>query len=274
MVFGMLTELDVRFFGYVQSGSRTTIASGELVRALGLAPTQEKKLLSRLARRRLIARVRRGLYLLPPRFPVGGTWSPSEAQALSALMADQNGRYQVSGPNAFARYGWDGQVPTRVFAYNDRISGDRTVGGVRLTLAKVAAVRLGGTEVVRTPEGIDLVYASKPRALMDAVYDWSRFNTLPGAFEWIHDEVARDDGLAAELVEATLKYGNQGTLRRIGLLLETAGVAEPLLRKLHRALRPTSSFVAWVPTLPKRGSVNNRWKVLVNDGERAGANMA
>ena len=32
------------------------------------------------------------------------------------------------GPNAFNRYGWDDQVPNRVYAYNNRVSGERRIG--------------------------------------------------------------------------------------------------------------------------------------------------
>jgi len=55
---------------------------------------------------------------------------------------------------------------------------------------------------------------------MDAVYDWARFNTLPQAYGWIRAEIAIDDTLAAQLINVSLRYGNQGTLRRLGKLLE------------------------------------------------------
>ena len=77
-----------------------TVRTGELVGALGITPQQERELLSRLARRSLIARVRRGLYLVPPRLPPGGKWSPSEFLSLTTLMEDQGGRYQVCGARA------------------------------------------------------------------------------------------------------------------------------------------------------------------------------
>ena len=49
-----------------------TVRVGQLSPALGITPAQEREVLSRLARRNLIARVRRGLYLVPPRLPPGG----------------------------------------------------------------------------------------------------------------------------------------------------------------------------------------------------------
>jgi len=240
------------------------VRTGELVDRLALTTAQERKLLSRLSRRNLIARVRRGLYLVPPQIPPGGSWSPSEALALNTLFEDLRGRYQISGPNAFSRYGWDEQIPNRTFIYNNRVSGSRAIGAVQLTLVKVANDRLGATEIVTTPEELTLVYASKARALVDAVYDWSRLGTLPRAYGWIREELGKDSRFAAELVGAALRYGNQATLRRMGLLLERENVPESLLRKMEKALHPTSGLIPWIPTAPKRGKGADRWKVVVN----------
>ena len=54
-----------------------------------------------------------------------GKWSPSDFLALTTLIEDQGGRYQVCGPSAFYRYGWDNQIPNRLYAYNHRITGER-----------------------------------------------------------------------------------------------------------------------------------------------------
>ena len=259
-------RLETRFFGYIQSQVGNTVKTGELAEALSITPGQEKKLLSRLARNGLIARVRRGLYLIPPRIPPGGRWVPSESLALSTLMTDLEARYQISGLNAFSRYGWDEQVANRIFVYNNRLSGRRTIGSVEFTLVKISDDRLGATEKVRASEGGDIVYSSKPRALMDAVYDWSRFNTLPRAFDWIRRELRQSPGgFGAELVDIMVRYGNQGTMRRIGWLLDVAGEPQKLLRKIEKSLHRTSSFIPLIPTRPKRGKINERWMVVVND---------
>jgi predicted transcriptional regulator of viral defense system len=252
-------------FAYVQMRGLSTVRMGELAQSLKITRLQETKLLSRLSKAGLIARVWRGLYAVPSKLPLGGKWSPDEATALNALMAAQRGRYQICGPNAFNRYGFDGQIPTRVYAYNNRVYGDRTIGSVALTLIKVADKRLGGTETVETMAGQNAVYSSRARALVDAVYDWSRFNSLPQGYEWIRRELASRRVSADELVKATLEYGDKGTIRRMGVLLEREGVAAPLLRKLERALKPTTSLIPWIPSKPKRGTLNRRWGVVLNE---------
>ena len=211
-----LGNLERQLFAYTQMRKLRALRTRDLTGPLGISGKQERELLNRLAKAGMIARVRRGLYLVPPRLPLGGTWSPDEVLALNTLLEDRQGCYQICGPNAFNRYGFDDQVPTRVYAYNNRISGERTIGAVALTLIKVADERLGDTEEVRTAEGLTAVYSSRVRTLVDAVYDWSRFNSLPRAYEWIRAELAAGRVVAAELIRITLRYGDIGTIRNAG----------------------------------------------------------
>jgi hypothetical protein len=60
-----------------------------------------------------------------------------------------------------------------------RLAGNRRIGSAAFSLIKVDPARLGATEVVRTPDGIDVLYSSRARSLVDAVYDWTRFGSLP-----------------------------------------------------------------------------------------------
>lgn len=260
-----LGQLERLLFAYVQMRGTPTVRAGDLVGPLQLTPPRERSLLSRLAKAGMIVRVWRGLYLVPGKLPLGGRWSPGEALAVTTLMTELDGRYQISGPNAFNRYGLDEQMPNRVYVYNNRISGERTIGTVALTLIKVADERLGDTVEFAAADGASVVYASRSRTLVDAVYDWSRFNSLPRAFGWIRDELAAERIGAGALVRSTLRYGDVGTIRRMGALLDQTGVAPALLRKLERAIKPSSSFIPWNPARPKRGTLDRRWGIVWND---------
>ena len=260
-----LGRFETQFFAYVQMRRLQIVRTGELVRAMGITPQQEREILSRLARRSLIARVRRGLYLVPPRLPPGGKWSPSEFLALTTLIEDQDGRYQVCGPGAFYRYGWENQIANRIDAYNNRITGQRKIGSVAMNLIKLTDERLGETEVLKMPDGIEAVYSSRVRSLVDAVYDWWRFNSLPRGYAWIRAELTADPAMAGEIVRVALRCANVSTIRRLGKLLEQEGVQDSILRRLEGKLRSSSALIPWVPTLPKRGTVDRRWGVIIND---------
>ena len=258
-------ELERRLFAWLQMRGTTVVRAGELAGPLRLSAAQERNLLSRLARAGWIARVQRGLYLAPSRLPLGGLWSPDEAQALGALMAERGGRYQITGLSAFNRYGFVEQMPNRVTAYNNRLSGERTIGALSLIFIKVADRRLGATERVRSAGGEVAVYSSRARALVDAVYDWARFATLPQAYDWIRGELRGGRVDAAELARLAVRYGGVGTVRRIGALLERLRQPAAILAPLERALRPSAGLIPWIPTRPKRGRTDRRWGIVWND---------
>jgi len=260
-----LGKIERQFFAYIQMRGQSTVRTGELRSPLQLSAPRERRLLSRLAKAGMIARVRRGLYLVPLKLPLGGIWTPNEILALNTLMANWNARYQICGPNAFNRYGFDEQIPNRVYAYNNRLSGERTIGKAAFTLIKVTNDRLGSTEEVSIAEGQTAVYSSRVRTLVDAVYDWARFNSLPRGYEWIRGEMSAKRISVEALLKDTLRYGDIGTIRRIGAFLEREKVNNTWLMKLERALRPTSSFIPLIPTIPKRGPISRRWGVVLNE---------
>lgn len=259
-----LGRLESQFFAYAQMRKMTLVKAGDIRRSLALSQAQEIELFRRLTRSGIVARVRPGLYLIPDRLPLGGAWTPTEIQALNALLGDQKGSYQICGPNAFNRYGYDEQIPNRTYAYNNRISGDRKVGSIQFTLIKVSDQRLGEVEEVRTLEGETGFYSSRTRTLLDAVYDWSRFNTLPRAYVWIEKELASKRVTPSRLMDITLEYGDVGTVRRMGFFLERIGIPHSSLIKLRRSLKPTTAFIPSHPNAPRRGSVNRQWGILDN----------
>jgi len=260
-----LGNLERQLFAYAQMRKLRVLKTGDLRGTLRISAKQERELFSRLARAGMIAKVKRGLYLVPARLPLGGKWSPDEAQVLKALIVDPGGKYQVCGPNAFNRYGLDEQVPQRTYAYNNLLSGERRVGAVALTLIKVSEERLGDTEEVETASGERLVYSSRVRTLVDAIYDWSRFASLPRAYRWIRSELSTGRVGVKELVSTALLFGNQGTLRRLGAVLEGMGVKGKRLAELKRGIRSSKSLILMVPGTRGAGKISQRWGVVLNE---------
>lgn len=259
-----LGRMETQFFAYLQLRKIRIVKAGETLKPLGLTKSQETELFRRLTRGGLIARVRPGLYLVPERLPLGGAWTPNEIEALNALMQDRKGVYQICGPNAFNRYGYDEQIPNRTYAYNNKISGDRTIGSVYLSLIKVSEDRLGDTVTITTSSGDTAQYPTRERTLLDAVYDWMRFDTLPRAYEWVRNDLRKNLIDPDKLVKTVLKFGDAGTRRRFGYLLEQEQCDERLLKKLERSLTNSTSYIPWIPGKKKRGKIITRWGVVDN----------
>ena len=259
-----LGQLENAALSLAQMRNLRILQVGQLASVLRISAKQERELLSRMSRSGLIAKVRRGLYLFPQKLPLGGIWTPDEATAINALMADKNARYQITGPKAFNRYGYSEQLASLTTIYNDAISGERRVGNIALKLIKVARDRLGGIEKVRTPSGETLVYSSRARTLVDAVYDWSQFDSLPEAYDWIRHDLATGRVTAEEVARTAVQFGNTGTIRRIGVILERLGASKAPLSRLQRALKATTAKIPLVPTCPARGPVSKVWGVVIN----------
>lgn len=262
-----LGEMEMKVIAYAQARKIRTIRAGDLLKPFRITAKQERELLARLARKKLITRIRRGLYLLPEQLPSGALWSASPIETMNALMSDKGGRYQICGLEAFNRYGYSTQLPQMMYVYNNRISGRRTIGSFDYVLIKVSDDRLGGTEETETPYG-KAVYSSRVRSLIDAVRDYKTFNTLPRAYRWILADLQEKKITADELVNTALDYGDKATIRRIGVLLEMEGGSQELLRKLERRLPKSSGLISWIPSLPRRGKKNKRWGIIYNADDK------
>ncbi len=138
------------------------------------------------------------------------------------------------------------------------------IGNLAFQFTRVTDARLGATNAVHTREGGEIIHSSKARTLVDAVYDWSRFNSLPRGYEWIQQEITQDANLVSELVEATAQYGNQATVRRMGYLLDVLAQPSRIIKRLQRQLSDSKALIPWIPGKPVKGTVNRKWGVVVN----------
>ena len=259
-----LGKFETQLLAYAQLRKKEFISSREIASALDISAEQEWKLLNRMATSGLIIRLKRGIYLVPSRMPAGGRWTVSGYYILSKLMEAIKGRYQISGPSAFNFHGFDDQIPNRIYVYNDRIFGERQIGGIDFVFIKTEVKRLGSTKSLKTSDGIDAVMVTQTRALVDAVYDWSRYNTLPRAYGWIEEALKKDPVMVDTLIDDTLQYGNKGTVKRIGYLLAQLAIDDDRLLKMKRKLGPTRSLIPWIPSQTAKGSINKEWGLIVN----------
>jgi len=259
-----LGSLSSRFFAYVQLKKLDIVRTGEIAPILDISASQERDLFRRLSNSGWILRLKRGVYLVPPRIPAGGKYSPGAALILQKFMEEEQGRYQICGPTAFNFYGLDDQIPSVTYLYNNRISGKRSIGSLAFQFIRVANERLGAVNAVRTREDMEIIYSSRARTLIDAVYDWSRFNSLPRGYDWIKVEIKYEPSLASELIEVTAKYGNMATIRRIGYLLDTLVRNVRMMKRLQRQLSTSSSLIPWIPGRSTKGKINRKWGIIVN----------
>ncbi len=260
-------SIESKFLSWSQNRGITVVKTGDLLAALRLTPVQEARLLAQLSKKRLIAKLMRGLYLVPKTLPPGGVFSPSGYLIVDALMKAVSAKgYQISGLTVFSSYGLDTQVPNQLDVYNDKLSGLKKIAGQNYRFIKIAPDRLGFTQGynVKEREGeIVVKFSSLPRAVFDAIYDCEKYGTQSKAFGWLKERV-NDKKFMDEFLRILLKLGNVAVKKRVGFVLDGVKYSKPYLAKIMKTIPSQRSFVPLDPTKSARGKIDVKWGLILN----------
>ena len=254
----------MRLFAVLQEEEIDILKTGEAAKFLGITFEKERDLLRRLSRGGWLVRLKRGSYLVPRTPQFDGPWKPNPFFILRKLMETYNAKYQLTGPHAFVFHSLKTEPAGEITAYNHRISQKKTIQDHHFAFIEIAEDRLGGTCSIQVEEDLEIPCSCLARTLLDAVYDWSRFRSLPEAYEWIRSCIAAKPELDEELTEMTIRFGNQASLRRIGYLLEQLQSRSNLIDRLRQKLSSSHALIPWVPKNPARGKIDRQWGLILN----------
>lgn len=260
-----LTPLETKVLAWSRLSQQRIIRTGELTKILSINPEQEEKLLMKMYKSGLVVRLMRGLYLLPATIPTA-PWSPPAYFLLAILMKELNAEYQITGLAAFHFHRLSTQVPNIMMVYNTKFSGRKTIGRASFDFIKVDKNRIGAFENLEINDftsKINVRIASLARTIVDAIYDYKRFATLPEAYDWIRDRI-NDEEFLKELTAATLEFSNIATRRRLGYFLESLKANARLVSKIYKSLENTSAYIPLDPSQASRGKINKKWGVKIN----------
>lgn len=259
-----LGNLRTKFFAYIQTSGKEIVRIGDLQKRLRLTEMQEHNLLKRLAKSGLILRLKRGVYLAAQTLPASGAWQPNEYYLIAKFMEVLGAEYYIGGTTAIHQYHFTTQIPNQFTVYNNKLSGIKRIGQLRIQFIKTATSRLGGSVEYSVPhKNIKVNFASLARTLLDSVNDWSRYNSLPDAYKWMRSCI-KDQSTIDELIIITKKYANKSTLRRIGYILEKVGVSETKLKPLIKKYKASQDWVVLDPTGGYKGATNKKWGIIDN----------
>ena len=253
-----LGPLETRLMAWAQMRGVERATSAEIARALRLDGVQCRRMVDRMNRKGVLVQLQRGLYLIPAKLPPGGRWTPAPAVILRHLFEAKGGEWQETGPSAFHFHGLTEQIPNTTTVYNTRFSQRTEIAGLAFEMIKVAPSRMGlASEVSGRRVG------NLGRVVMDAIFDFGRFGTLPKAYRWIQERW-NDDSFLDDLVESAIRHGDGPARRRIGCVLQLLGANSKRLARLRKNTSPFRSFLPLVPSDNRQGSTNKEWGIILN----------
>ncbi|MGK5087255.1 hypothetical protein WDW86_06830 [Bdellovibrionota bacterium FG-2] len=263
-----LGELVTQLLAWTQNRDVRIVRSGDLVKELGFTKRQEEAILYSLGKKQRIAKVKRGLYLVPRNLPIGGKWKPLPLVVVSVLMRELGASaWQLTGGISFQRHGLSQQMSSRIDVYNDRLSGVKTILGQEFRFIKVHQKRMGSVVefTVSEREGDYVIkMGSLARAIFDAIYDYERCGVLEDAYGWLQGRV-NDSRFMREFIAIVLKFGNVGARRRVGYTLDQAEGGAKWAKKIHVDLPISKGLVPLYPSKGRRGKVDRKWGVIVGE---------
>jgi len=83
------------------------------------------------------------------------------------------------------------------------------------------------------------------------------------AFEIFEEEVTGKKADTAKLIKYALKFPDTSTVKRIGFILEKAGLSDRKLAPLLKAVKRTS-LIDLYPSKSRKGKINKKWMVIEN----------
>ena len=235
----MLGPMEVQFFAWAQLENKEQVQTGDLVKTMNLSPKQETNLFYNLSSSGFIIKLWRGFYLIPKKIPCKGLWSPSLYLVINKYMENAGAtKFHISGPAVFNKYGYSDQLSSWFTVYNGKISKKMYILQYHLDFTKVVPKRLGSIKKMKVYIGDEnFIWArlsSPEQTILDAIYDYKRYGTLPKVYDWIADSLKDKKINSSKLVDVTIKYGNIMSQKRIGWVLDKLKVSKKIISSLQK----------------------------------------
>lgn len=246
----LLSELDRR--------QRTRITTGEAKDLIGGAAA---KVVASMARKGVLDRVGRGVYVIRPLRAVGRPWSVSAYTTVAQALSGK--QYYIGGLAALTVHRLTDQMHASVvdvFLAERRTPQIIANARVRFHSVPDAELEVGLASVI--VEQVPVWMSDPERTLVDAL-------NYPYAFGGVAQGVrAVDHALSKvkldQLVTYALRLSGMSSLQRLGVLMERHGAPAQQLARIEDQVRNTKNVPAMVPG-PRRGPVNSRWHISEND---------
>jgi predicted transcriptional regulator of viral defense system len=263
-----LGELVTQVLAWTQNRDVRIIRSGDLVTHLGFTKRQEEALLYSLGKKQRIAKIRRGLYLIPRNIPLGGKWKPTPLVVAAVLMKELGTTsWQLTGGIAFQRHGLSSQLSSRIDIYNDKLSGVKTILEQEFRFIKVERDRLRNMIEFTASEregDYQIRMGSLARTIFDAIYDYDRFGMLEDAYQWLQER-ASNGVFMREFTELLLTLGNVAVRRRVGYVLDHIKGGSKWAKKIKIDLPNAKGLIPLYPAKGRRGTVDRKWGIIVSE---------
>jgi predicted transcriptional regulator of viral defense system len=240
--------------------AQTTFSLADATEITGLRPALASSLLHKAAKRGLVSRLQRGVWVLvPPELGSATEYAGNPYLVAQRLVCDAP--HFISHASAMEIHRMVTQPQFVVFASSTKRFANRTLHGTEFRFVLIKPNHFFGTTKhwVTKQESVDI--SDLERTVIDGLRQPEYCGGVTEVAKGLWMRHA--DMQPAKLVDYALRLRVGAVTRRLGYLLELYGIApEHALARLRQSL--TSTYQPLDPILPREGPHLGRWRLQVN----------
>jgi predicted transcriptional regulator of viral defense system len=240
--------------------SSTTFTVADVVEITGLPPNIASNLLGKAARRGLVTRLKRGVFVIVPP-ELGSTGEYAGNPYLVAGKLAGNVPWFLSHASAMEIHRMVTQPPFTVYASSTKRIPNRTIEGTEFHFVLVRQAHFFGTTKHWVTKQESVEVSDLERTVVDGLRQPAYCGGVSEVAKGLW--MRRQDIQASKAVDYALRLGRGSVIRRLGYLLELYSLAPAAeLDRLRKSI--TSAYVKLDPLLPKEGPHRSRWRLQMN----------
>lgn len=253
-LLSVLTERGKEFF--TSEDANNILSSSE--------PVAVRRLLSDMARRGLILRLKDGLYAVIPYEKDAENYFPNWHLAAEAIV--QPLEYYIGFYSALDIHGLITQpsLAEQVVTREQVVPKYRTVRNVKFEFITLGR-RFFGYKKTWINDFDKICCSDMEKTILDCLYMPGKANGVTEVVKAIHRGIAKLS--PDKLFEYLKRMDSQSVFKRLGFLLQELDAMPDLRRELGGEI--SNSYAVLDPSLPKSGDYYSRWKILDNVGIEA-----
>jgi predicted transcriptional regulator of viral defense system len=212
-----------------------------------------------LKQKNILTPIKRGFYVFTPLEAVPSGLRVNEFLIPPVFFPRKN--YYIGYSTMFNYYGFTDQLFQTVYVLNTSLFRERIICGVSFRFLKVSEDRMYGIEAIRVGD-TDVMVSSQERTLVDLIYFNKPVGGIVKAVEIFKKIIRQKSCKIEKLVEYASLFPNVTVRKRIGVVLESLGLEQTVLRPLIKSVEKTAVSSL---TGSRKGTLNKTWKVIIND---------
>ena len=260
--YNILGPIETNIVARLTYEKKAIVTAKEMDQMFTLSPEDRKQIVFRLKKKKILTPIKPGVYVFSP-LEAGPEGMGIDELLIPPLFFPKK-NYYVGYSTMYNYYGFTEQLFQTVYVLNTTKRMESIICGLSYKFIKILENRMYGIEKIKVKDE-EVNISSKERTLIDLIYFNKPVGGIIGASK-IFTKIALSNKCdIKKLVKYAVCFPHIKTRKRIGLILDDAGISENILKPLVKSIEKTS-----ISSLngSRKGTPNKKWRIIINDSRK------